>query len=74
MGPLNRIKASLIFLPLLFLGACGVKGFPQPPLQPAPIGHGEPSYSKTSQKTPIVNHYDPSKENDDESTEGQDEK
>ena len=81
MERLNKLKSLnilkgffLILLPLLFTTACGVKGFPLPPLQPAPLGRGEPTYSKTSQKTPIVNHYDPAKDSDDEPMERLDER
>lgn len=36
---------KFFFLFFLFLSACGVKGVPQAPLQPAQIGRGEPLYS-----------------------------
>jgi hypothetical protein len=39
------MSKRLFLTPLLFLSACGVKGVPLPPLQPAPIGRGQPIYS-----------------------------
>lgn len=39
---MNKVLALLSFL---FLAACGVKGIPLPPVQPASIGRGEPIYS-----------------------------
>lgn len=54
MEPMNKyIFASLI---VFVVTACGVKGKPLPPLEPAPIGKGEPSTlnkkdeKKTNQK------------------------
>lgn len=31
---------------------CGVKGKPQPPLNPAPIGRGEPTYQDSKDNSP----------------------
>ena len=39
---MNKIILAIFFL---VLSACGVKGVPLPPVQPAPIGRGEPIYS-----------------------------
>jgi hypothetical protein len=36
----------------LMLG-CGVKGDPMPPLSPAVLGHGEPTYQKATEKIKI---------------------
>ncbi|MDG0814879.1 lipoprotein [Bdellovibrio svalbardensis] len=33
------------------LSGCGVKGMPLPPLTPAPLGRGEPTYSETTKKS-----------------------
>ncbi|MEK2643702.1 hypothetical protein [Bdellovibrio sp. BCCA] len=48
MERLNKIALILVFL--LPLG-CGVKGRPLPPLNPAPLGRGEPTF-KDAQKKP----------------------
>lgn len=50
MEHLNKIL--LIFGVLLTFAGCGVKGRPLPPLTPAPLGRGEPTY-KESQKKPL---------------------
>lgn len=39
-----------IFLFLLEACSCGVKGRPLPPLNPAPIGYGEPDLKKETRK------------------------
>ena len=36
-----------------FVCSCGVKGKPQPPLEPVKLGHGEPTYSSTVKKITI---------------------
>ncbi|MBO9668574.1 MAG: hypothetical protein J7501_17380 [Bdellovibrio sp.] len=46
MEPLNKLL--LLALSALYLSACGVKGAPLPPLNPAPIGRGEPTYSEAN--------------------------
>lgn len=33
------------------ISGCGVKGMPLPPLTPAPIGRGEPTYSEATKKS-----------------------
>ncbi|XGC80908.1 lipoprotein [Bdellovibrio bacteriovorus] len=46
-------RLNNIFLAMLVafgLSACGVKGKPLPPLNPAPIGHGKPVLKETEQK------------------------
>jgi hypothetical protein len=44
------------FMPLIcfFTLSCGVKGKPQPPLTPALLGRGEPSYSKATEKLKVI--------------------
>lgn len=44
-----RISTSFI-IPLLFAAGCGVKGKPLPPLQPAEIGRGHPTYKGTAEE------------------------
>ncbi|MGZ3773731.1 MAG: hypothetical protein ACXVCY_06825 [Pseudobdellovibrionaceae bacterium] len=56
MGRLNKI--ILIFCFFLNIAGCGVKGAPLPPLNPAPLGHGEPVskeiiLNKTSKKSNV---------------------
>lgn len=54
----NPSRSALNYLGLLFvatlIGACGVKGKPLPPLQPAMIGTGAPEQkaSKVKSKNP----------------------
>ncbi len=43
---LNKL---VIFLFLVLSVSCGVKGRPLPPLNPAPIGRGEPTYKTTTE-------------------------
>ncbi|MBV2168086.1 MAG: hypothetical protein KUL82_05195 [Bdellovibrio sp.] len=45
-------KTALILM--IFFGplGCGVKGRPLPPLNPAPLGRGEPTYKESTQKKP----------------------
>lgn len=40
----------LILLFLSALLACGVKGDPQPPMQPAFLGRGKPTYDQATQE------------------------
>jgi len=43
------VKTRLL-IPLLFLlSACGVKGKPQPPLDPPTLGRGEPVFTEGTQ-------------------------
>lgn len=42
----------LLLISCIFVG-CGVKGDPQPPLSPAVLGHGEPTYHKATEKIKI---------------------
>ncbi len=52
MELLNRFSNLFFTLVLVFLvSGCGVKGMPLPPLTPAPIGRGEPTYSEATQKS-----------------------
>jgi hypothetical protein len=41
------VSRTLIFL--FLLTACGVKGKPLAPLNPAPLGRGEPNYAEATQ-------------------------
>lgn len=41
-------KSFLILLACALPTGCGVKGMPLPPLTPAPIGRGEPTYSEAT--------------------------
>ncbi|MEN0057787.1 MAG: hypothetical protein AAGB31_03040 [Bdellovibrio sp.] len=44
-------KTKIILLSLLLgFTACGVKGRPLPPLNPAPLGRGEPTFKEATQK------------------------
>ena len=51
---MNRLYHSLCIVCLtLCLQGCGVKGLPQPPLVPAQIGRGEPTFSRATQEVEI---------------------
>lgn len=45
---LNRFV--VLMMSAMFLAGCGVKGSPLPPLNPAPLGRGEPTYSEATKK------------------------
>ena len=42
----QRMKTVKIFLISMALVGCGVKGDPKPPLTPAALGHGQPSFKR----------------------------
>lgn len=46
-------SAISVFIISLLLGACGVKGKPQPPLTAPVLGRGEPNYSKATEKVKL---------------------
>ncbi|UOF00356.1 lipoprotein [Bdellovibrio reynosensis] len=48
MERLNNIFLAMVVV--FGLSACGVKGKPLPPLNPAPIGHGKPILKEAEQK------------------------
>jgi len=49
-----RVSAVTVFTALLAV-ACGVKGKPLPPLEPAAIGRGAPTYKRAAEQAkPIV--------------------
>lgn len=43
------MKKFSISILLFILSACGVKGKPLPPLEPVPLGRGEPNYTSATQ-------------------------
>jgi hypothetical protein len=45
-------KKILLLASLVVFVACGVKGKPNPPTTPAPLGRGEPMYKDTQKKKP----------------------
>ncbi|HWU44692.1 MAG TPA: hypothetical protein VN132_14670 [Bdellovibrio sp.] len=54
-------KFILYFIVIITFAGCGVKGVPLPPLTPAPIGRGEPTYSeatKTKEKKKSTKYQD----------------
>lgn len=46
-------KNYLLCVVVLALAGCGVKGRPLPPLQPPPLGTGEPTYKDSTTKPPV---------------------
>ncbi len=49
---MEHLNKTALILMLLGLLGCGVKGRPLPPLNPAPLGRGEPTYKESAQKKP----------------------
>ena len=47
-----KIRKLVLALPFLF-AACGVKGNPQPPMEPPVLGRGEPNFSKATEDLKI---------------------
>jgi hypothetical protein len=47
------VLKNIVILFYLSLLACGVKGRPQPPLTPALLGRGQPSFSKATEKVKV---------------------
>lgn len=47
---MKKLWINLLFF---IISACGVKGKPLPPLEPVPLGRGEPSYSSATQDIQI---------------------
>jgi predicted small lipoprotein YifL len=43
-------KKILLIVSLFAFAACGVKGRPNPPATPPPLGRGEPMYKETQKK------------------------
>ena len=43
----------ILFVVVIFLLACGVKGKPQPPITPPLLGRGTPSFSKATESVKI---------------------
>ncbi len=41
------MKTKLLIC-VLFISGCGVKGDPKPPLTPAALGHGQPSFKRST--------------------------
>ncbi len=55
---MSKIIHSFVAVILLIgFSACGVKGDPKPPLVPAAMGHGQPSFKRATKiltPTPVV--------------------
>ena len=48
---MEDLNKKIIFLGLsLLIAGCGVKGKPNPPKNPPPLGRGEPMYKETKKK------------------------
>lgn len=50
---MERLNNITFILMLVFSLGCGVKGHPLPPLNPAPIGRGEPTFQEKNIKKPL---------------------
>lgn len=44
------MRFAIIPLIFVFVSACGVRGKPQPPLTPAEIGRGQPTFKGTTEQ------------------------
>ena len=44
---------KVILILTLFCAGCGVKGNPQPPIEPPTLGRGEPNFSKATEDLKI---------------------
>lgn len=47
---MERLSKSFLVIAILLQSACGVKGKPLPPLQPAHLGRGEPTFTEADKK------------------------
>lgn len=47
---MRPFKVVLFFSSVIFLASCGVKGKPLPPLEPAAIGRGAPTYKRAAEQ------------------------
>lgn len=76
MRALNRYFVR-IFLPVILLvvsivsSGCGVKGDPLPPVEPAHIGRGEPTFNRATREIvdptlPAIDLVDPTEEEDED--------
>jgi len=45
-----RHMIPLVFATFFALAACGVRGRPQPPLTPAEIGRGQPTFKRSTEE------------------------
>ena len=46
-------KTILLAVLALAMSGCGVKGHPLPPLNPAPLGRGEPTFKDSTTTAPV---------------------
>jgi hypothetical protein len=44
------LSLSLVTLSVVLATACGVRGRPQPPLTPAELGHGQPTFKRATEQ------------------------
>lgn len=51
---LSRLSVGLIGS-LLMITGCGVRGRPQPPLTPAELGRGQPTFKRTTEEFAFPN-------------------
>nr|BFD57933.1 hypothetical protein CKG001_00400 [Bdellovibrio sp. CKG001]BFD61360.1 hypothetical protein BdHM001_00410 [Bdellovibrio sp. HM001]BFD65018.1 hypothetical protein HAGR004_00400 [Bdellovibrio sp. HAGR004] len=51
---MEHLNKTIILAALsLAMFGCGVKGRPLPPLNPAPLGRGEPTFKDSTSPTPV---------------------
>lgn len=46
----KRLQTSFFALLVILISGCGVKGKPLPPLEPAEIGRGAPTYKRAAEQ------------------------
>ena len=49
-GDRRLLRAALVMGALAFVCACGVRGRPQPPLTPAELGRGQPTFKRATEE------------------------
>lgn len=47
------MKYTFLFITVFAVSGCGVKGKPQPPLTPAQLGRGSPSFNKATENIKV---------------------
>ncbi len=66
---MEHLSKSLLLVAICFQVACGVKGKPLPPLQPAHLGRGEPTFTDVDEKSASAKKRTHQEESEDENPE-----
>lgn len=65
----KALNCSLLFVGLMWLAACGVKGDPLPPEKPVELGRGRPTYKRATEGLKIEQNKKSGKDDEDEDDE-----